>query len=68
MTEKLINEGALDRTLRIALGAALIALTIVGPKTAWGWIGLLPLITGMAGFCPLYRVLGIRTCPTPPAR
>ena len=61
------NEGTLDRMLRVALGAVLIALAVAGPKTPWGWIGVLPLITGISGFCPLYRVLGISTCPAPRA-
>ena len=60
-----LNEGAVDRVLRVLLGIALISLTVIGPKSAWGWVGLLPLITGMSGFCPLYRVLGINTCRTP---
>lgn len=58
-----LNEGSLDRILRVILGVVLLSLTVVGPQTAWGWIGLLPLVTGIAGFCPLYRLLGINTCP-----
>lgn len=57
------NEGMLDRGLRIALGLVLIALVFVGPQTAWGWIGIVPLVTGLVGYCPLYAILGIRTCP-----
>ncbi len=57
-----INEGGIDRTLRIIVGIALIALVFVGPKTPWGWIGLIPLITGLVGICPLYAILGINTC------
>lgn len=57
------NEGTLDRALRIILGLALIALVFAGPQTAWGWIGLVPLATGLVGFCPAYRLLGINTCP-----
>ena len=56
-----LNEGSLDRILRVILGVVLLSLTVVGPKTAWGWIGLLPLVTGIVGFCPLYRLLGFRT-------
>jgi DUF2892 family protein len=63
-----LNEGALDRTLRVVLGLALISLALVGPKSAWGWIGVLPLITGLGGFCPLYRVVGVNTCFKPRAR
>lgn len=56
------NEGKFDRALRIIVGLALIALTFVGPKSAWGWIGLVPLLTGAFGFCPVYALLGINTC------
>lgn len=55
------NVGTLDRILRIVVGAILIALVFVGPKTAWGWIGLVPLVTAFIGFCPAYRLLGICT-------
>ena len=58
-----VNEGVIDRAVRILLGLALISLVYVGPKTAWGWIGLLPLATGIIGFCGLYALLGIKTCP-----
>jgi len=56
------NEGTLDRTLRIFLGIGLIALAVTGPETMWGWLGVIPLATGLIGWCPLYSVLGIRTC------
>ena len=56
------NEGGLDRVLRVILGVVLIALVFVGPRTPWGWVGLVPLITGLVGLCPLYSILGIRTC------
>jgi hypothetical protein len=59
------NEGTLDRTLRVAAGLALIALAWSGTIGAWGWIGLVPLATGAVGWCPLYSMLGIRTCPVP---
>ena len=58
-----INEGAVDRTLRVLVGLAGIALVLFGPKTPWGWIGLLPLLTGLVGTCPLYTLLGWSTCP-----
>jgi hypothetical protein len=57
------NEGTIDRVLRIIVGAILIALVFVGPQTPWGWIGLIPLVTGFVGWCPAYRLLGLRTCP-----
>jgi Protein of unknown function (DUF2892) len=57
------NVGGADRLFRIVLGLALIALVFVGPKTAWGWIGLIPLATGFLRTCPLYSLLGMNTCP-----
>ena len=57
------NEGTIDRTLRVILGLVLIALVFVGPQTPWGWVGVVPLLTGLVGFCPLYRLVGINTCP-----
>ncbi len=57
------NEGSLDRGLRIAAGLALIGLAATGVVGLWGYIGVVPLLTGAAGFCPLYTVLGINTCP-----
>lgn len=56
------NVGKIDRTLRIIFGAMLIALVFVGPKTPWGWIGLIPIATALIGWCPAYRLFGIRTC------
>ncbi len=55
------NEGAADRAVRVLLGIALLALAFVGPKTHWGFVGLVPLATGFLGFCPLYSVLGLNT-------
>lgn len=57
------NEGTLDRALRIILGLGLLSLTVSGPQTLWGLIGIVPLATGLAGFCPLYRIIGLSTCP-----
>ena len=56
------NEGTIDRALRIIVGLVLLALVFVGPKTPLGWIGIVPLVTGLVGMCPLYSVLGITTC------
>jgi len=56
------NEGMLDRGIRIVLGVVLIVLAITGKWSPWGWIGVLPLITGLIGFCGLYQMLGIKTC------
>ena len=64
MTSFLVtNEGTADRVVRVILGLSLLALTVIGPKTLWGLVGFLPLITGLAGTCPLYSILGISTCP-----
>ena len=60
------NMAGWERALRIVLGIALLAIVFVGPQTALGWLGLVPLITGAAGTCPLYRVLGVSTCPVRP--
>ncbi len=57
------NEGTLDRALRIIAGLVLISLVFIGPQTPWGWIGLVPLVTGLVGMCPVYSLLGINTCP-----
>ena len=56
------NEGGLDRLLRVVVGLVLLALVFVGPKTSLGWIGVVPLLTGIVGFCPAYRIFGINTC------
>ncbi|PIV14292.1 MAG: DUF2892 domain-containing protein [Gallionellales bacterium CG03_land_8_20_14_0_80_55_15] len=57
------NEGTLDRALRVIAGLALIGLTLSGNIGAWGWIGIVPLLTGALGICPLYSILGLNTCP-----
>lgn len=62
-----VNEGSLDRVLRVIAGVALIAAAATGTIGAWGWIGILPLATGLIGFCPAYTLLGISTCPSKPA-
>lgn len=56
------NVGSADRLLRIVLGLILIALVFVGPKTPWGWIGLVPLVTGFLRTCPLYSLIGVNSC------
>ena len=56
------NVGSLDRLVRVVLGVILIALVFVGPQTPWGWIGLVPLATGLLRTCPLYSLVGINTC------
>lgn len=59
------NEGSLDRILRVVVGLALLAGYFVFPDAAYRWaflIGVVPLVTGLAGTCPLYSILGINTC------
>ena len=56
------NEGTLDRALRIILGLVLLSLIFIGPQTMWGLVGLVPLVTGLVGVCPVYSLLGIKTC------
>ncbi len=57
------NVGNLDRALRIIAGVVLIALTLAGSIGPWGWLGIVPILTGLFRFCPAYTLLGIRTCP-----
>jgi hypothetical protein len=59
-----INEGTIDRALRVIVGLALIGLAATGTVGVWGWIGVLPLVTGIVGFCPGYAIFGMSTCPT----
>lgn len=56
------NVGNLDRALRVILGLGLLSLVFVGPQTLWGLVGIVPLATAAIGFCPVYRLFGIRTC------
>lgn len=57
------NAGMVDRVIRVIVGVVLLALVFVGPQTVWGWIGVIPLVTGLIGFCPLYKIFGLSTCP-----
>jgi len=57
------NEGKIDRIVRVVAGLAILTQVFWGLQTPWAFIGLVPLITGILGFCPLYRLLGISTCP-----
>jgi hypothetical protein len=65
MLEKILphNESALDRSLRVVVGLAVISLVFFGPQTPWGWLGLVPLVTGLVGSCPIYTLFGLSTCP-----
>ena len=57
------NEGTIDRALRVAIGIVLLSLTVLGPQTLWGLVGLIPLVTGLVGYCPVYKLIGLNTCP-----
>ena len=57
-----INEGTIDRALRVIAGLVLIGLAATGTVGVWGWIGVLPLVTGIVGFCPAYAIFGMNTC------
>ncbi|QIG55466.1 DUF2892 domain-containing protein [Altererythrobacter sp. BO-6] len=57
-----VNVGNMDRILRLVVGLALIAMVFVGPQTPWGWIGLVPLLTGLTRRCPAYSIFGLSTC------
>jgi len=61
------NEGNIDRVIRVVLGLGLLSLTVIGPHTWFGLIGIVPFLTGVVGFCPLYGLLGLRTCPVSPS-
>lgn len=61
------NVGMMDRVLRIVAGLLLIALAAMGTIGVWGYIGVVPLLTGVFSYCPAYSLLGIRTCPSAPA-
>ena len=56
------NVGGIDRILRIVIGLALIGLTLTGTIGMWGWLGVVPLATGLIGWCPPYAMLGWNTC------
>ncbi|WP_249979244.1 YgaP family membrane protein [Vreelandella olivaria] len=58
------NVGGVDKIARMAIGLLLIVLALTGTVGAWGWIGGVPLVTGLFSFCPLYPLLGISTCKT----
>jgi hypothetical protein len=56
-----LNVGTADRVVRIIVGLALISLVFVGPQTPWGWIGLVPLVTALIGWCPAYTLFGFKS-------
>lgn len=57
------NVGGIDRILRVVGGLVLIALAVTGTVGVWGWIGVVPLLTGLLRWCPVYPLLGISSCP-----
>lgn len=67
MTSKLfpVNEHPVERATRVLLGLVLLSLVFIGPKTPWGFLGFVPLVTGLLGTCPLYTLIGFSSCPAP---
>jgi DUF2892 family protein len=59
-----VNVGTIDRVVRIVAGVALIGLAVAGTIGPWGYIGVIPLLTGFMRVCPAYSLLGINTCPS----
>jgi hypothetical protein len=57
------NEAKIERVLRVVVGLGVLSLTVIGPKTMWGLIGIIPVVTGLIGSCPLYTIFGFSTCP-----
>ena len=55
----------IERIVRIIVGLAIISLVFIGPQSAWGWVGVIPLATGIIGWCPPYALLGFSTCKKP---
>ena len=56
------NIGGTERIIRIVAGLGILSLVFIGPETKWGYLGLIPLATGLIGWCPPYQLLGISTC------
>jgi hypothetical protein len=56
------NIGSWERTIRIVAGLSILTLAVVGPKTPWAYLGIVPLATGLIGWCPPYALFGIKTC------
>jgi membrane-associated protease RseP (regulator of RpoE activity) len=60
------NEHLIERVVRVVGGLGIVSLAFVGPATPWAWLGLVPVITGLAGTCPIYTLLGVSTCAVHP--
>jgi len=56
------NEHPVERALRVAVGLVIVMLAFVGPKTPWAFLGIIPIVTGLVGSCPIYTLFGISTC------
>lgn len=56
------NIGSAERVIRVVAGLAILSLAVIGPKSPWAFLGAVPLLTGLIGWCPPYAVLGISTC------
>ena len=56
------NVHNIERVVRVVIGAAIVSLVFIGPQSPWGWLGLVPIATGLLGWCPPYAMLGINTC------
>lgn len=56
------NIGLIERVIRVVVGAAIVSLAFVGPQTPWAYLGIIPILTGLVGWCPPYSLLGISTC------
>ncbi len=61
------NEGSIDRALRIALGLGILSQAFIGFRSPWAYLGIIPLVTGALGSCPVYSLFGFRTCPVRPS-
>jgi hypothetical protein len=57
------NVGGLDKWARILIGSVLVGLALTGAIGLWGWIGLVPMLTGIFGYCPAYSIFGWSSCP-----
>ena len=62
------NVHQVERVIRVLAGLGILSLTVVGPQTPWGYLGIVPLLTGLVGTCPAYTLFGISTCKGEPAR
>jgi hypothetical protein len=59
------NERSSERVIRIVLGFTILSLAFIGPKTSWAYLGIVPILTGFMGTCPLYTMFGFSTCAAP---